>query len=179
MSLTSGAPTVSVRPADDHPVVVTYAPRVFGVRAGLRDGLPVVESLTVARLDGQPLTVADLRSAPLARLARLAAPFVHGTDEPKDVFEMLAEASLEPSAHFGSDAHMREVAEYIGSIRGTATTADGRSAVREAVRDRFRHPKDGKRVSDSTADRWIRRAKQLGYLTTDLRKTGTTERNGK
>lgn len=138
------------------PAVIDLNGRRYEVSPTLDDaGTPAVAALLIARMDGQPLTVADLRATPLARLARLAVAAVHGGSE--DLLGELKRVAV-PQGRERGDRHYKQVAAVVAAARKRGQPA------RPAVAKRWA-------VSLPTADRWIATAKALAYIEIDdLRK---------
>ncbi len=154
----------------DEDVVDLNGPHVYKVRTALVDGRPQVLGLCVepaTNSDGtlrDERTVADvvitretLRGIPVARIAAAAIKMRGG-----DLLGALREAATppEPVGRRGhTDEHYQQVAEVVRQ----ALAAD--VPVRKAVKQRWI-------VSVHTADKWLKQAKQRGYLTGDLRRRG-------
>lgn len=151
---------------NDHDLVDLGGPHVYNVRTALVDGRPQVLSLCVEVAtdddgilrDGR--TVADvvitretLRTIPVARIAAAAVRARSG-----DLLEALREAGTpEPTGRAWPDEHYEQVAKVARDALANGT------GVRAAVAQ-WGH------VTVHTADKWIKQAKQRGYLTGDLRR---------
>lgn len=118
----------------------------------LRDGLTVSEVV---------ITRESLRAIPVKRLASVATKA-----QRLDFLDAMREASSPPEPH-GKRSHPPEHYEEVAAVAQQARAAG--ASVRDAIHTRWQ-------VSHATADVWLRKAKDYGYLRGDLRKTKGDDR---
>lgn len=142
----------------------------FRVKVADVEGEPQVVALEVLpafEADGETLrdgrTLSDvvitrevLRAVPMKRLASVATKVQRG-----HFLAAMREAASPPEPH-GKRSHPPEHYAEVAAVAQQARAAG--ASVREAIHTRWM-------VSHATADVWLRRAKDHGYLRGDLRKT--------
>lgn len=134
------------------------------VRAGRTLKGPVLLALQLEPLDGGQITAEDLRAISVKRLAAAAVPFVHPEDDqvPRadpgefDWSKFAKPEKPERKAagrppEYGPE-HYKEVGEVARQAR-----ADTGGSARHAIAERWR-------IAPSTADKWMRKARELGEL---------------